>query len=281
LRKWKWIARVVLAELTTPPVNRRRGRVMDPSTATGTRVAQAIALLRSLLSDGDEAGDGATPWQEPLVPAPRTSGRLSATERLNWWFRPAGAGKEAWDNFFEDANVSPIPVSKRAAASSSAVLPPGVAVRDDEETLGPLADLRLVRAEPEEELFDADADAVVTCLYDFVHAIGSRDITAAMACVAPDYHTMEGDREVDYVGLGVQLKSILDGLRGWEVETSLVDIPEPVLYPGAILVYTHLQIEGYKHETRARQTIVHRRIAVFRQQSDHSWRLAALSMAPS
>ena len=76
-------------------------------------------------------------------------------------------------------------------------------------------------------------------------------------------------------------KSILDGLRGWEVETSLVDIPEPVLYPGAILVYTHLQIEGYKHETRARQTIVHRRVAVFRQQSDHSWRLAALSMAPS
>jgi ketosteroid isomerase-like protein len=254
---------------------------MDPNTSVDVRLAQAIALLRSVLSDNDETDYGVTPWQDPLVPAAPMSGRVSATERLNWWFRPARAGEDAWDSFFEDADISGVAVPKRAARSGSDTLPRSAAARDDEKTLGPLADLRLVLTEPEEELFDADADAVVTCLYDFVHAIGRRDIAAAMACVAPDYHTMESDREVDYVGLGVQLKSILDGLRGWEIETSLVEIPEPVLYPGAILIYAVLQIEGYKHETRERQTVVHRRVAVFRQQSDHSWRLAALSMGPS
>jgi len=257
---------------------------MDSSTSVDGRVAQAIALLRSVLYDRDEADGGIAPWRDPLVPAAPMSGRVSATERLTWWFRPARAGEDAWDSFFADAGIPGLPGPEKAARSGQAatLLPrSGATARDDEKALGSLAGLRLVLAEPEEELVDADADAVVTCLYDFVHAIGRRDIAAAMACVAPDYHTMEGDHEVDYVGLGVQLKSILDRLRGWEIETSLVEIPEPVLYPGAILVYAYLQIEGYKHETRERQTIVHRRVAVFRRQSDHSWRLAALSMGSS
>ena len=256
---------------------------MDSSTSVDGRVAQAIALLRSVLYDRDEADNGMAPWQDPLVPATSMGGRVSATERLNWWFRPTRAGEDAWDSFFADVGISGLPGPEMAARSVQATLLPRreAPARDDDKALGSLVDLRLVLAEPEEELFDADADAVVTCLYDFVHAIGRRDIAAAMACVAPDYHTMEGDHEVDYVGLGVQLKSILDRLRGWEIETSLVEIPEPVLYPGAILVYAYLQIEGYKHETRERQTIVHRRVAVFRQQSDHSWRLAALGMGPS
>ena len=254
---------------------------MGPNTSADARLAQAIALLRTLLSDHDEADTGVTPWQEPLaLPAPM-SGRVSATERLNWWFRPARAGQDAWDGFFEDASIPEAPVLTGAGRSGPVTAPRRASASDEDRMLGPLADLRLVLAEPEEELLDADADAVVTCLYDFAHAIGRRDIVAAMACVAPDYHTMEGDREVDYAGLGVQLKSLLDGLRGWEIETSLIEIPEPVLYPGAILVYADLQIEAYKHETRERQTIVHRRVAVFRQQSDRSWRLAALSLAPS
>jgi ketosteroid isomerase-like protein len=255
---------------------------MDPTTSVDDRIVQAIALLHSVLSGRDETDYGMTPWQELPVRAAPMSGRVSATERLNWWFRPTIAGQDAWDGYFEDVSIPVVPVPNSATRSGSVTRQRGKgAARDDEKTLGSLADLRLVLAEPEDELFDADADAVVTCLYDFVHAIGRRDIAAAMACVAPDYHVMEGDREVDYAGLAVQLKSILDRLRDWEIETSLVEIPEPVLYPGAILVYAYLQIEAYNHETGERQTSVHRRVAVFRQQSDHSWRLAALSAVPS
>jgi ketosteroid isomerase-like protein len=256
--------------------------LMDPSSSVDDRVAQAIALLRSVLSHRDEPDYEMTPWQEMPVLASPMSGRVSATERLTWWFRPAVAGQDAWDSYFEDVSIPGDPVPKTPARSGAVTrLRDVTAAHDDEKPLGHLADLRLVLADPEEELSDTDADAVVTCLYDFIHAIGCRDIAAAMACVAPDYHTMEGDREVDYAGLAAQLNSLLDGLRDWDIETSLVEIPEPVLYPGSILVYAYVQIEGYKYLTRERQTIVHRRVAVFRQQSDHSWRLAALSVVPS
>jgi ketosteroid isomerase-like protein len=72
-----------------------------------------------------------------------------------------------------------------------------------------------------------------------------------------------------------QVGAELDALRGWELETSLVEIPQPILHPDGILVYAELQIDARKDDER--RTVLHRRIAVFRKGRDRRWRIAALS----
>jgi ketosteroid isomerase-like protein len=217
---------------------------------------------------GDDAASPAqlVPWQEKPVPIPTLTGRISATDRLSWWFRPSAGGRDPWDSFFEQT-ASPLEEEPRPS-------PAGPALAADPP--GRRAALRLLLAEPDEEMMDSDAEAVVTCLYDFVHAIGRGDVaTAVEECVAPDYHAMEQDVEVDRDGLAAQLHAQLDRLRGWEIDVSLVEIPEPILHPDGILVYAEFQIEAGKNG--ARQTLLHRRLAVFRQGRDRRWRIAALS----
>jgi ketosteroid isomerase-like protein len=205
---------------------------------------------------------------------PTLSGRVSATDRLSWWFRPTTEGHDPWESFFEQeptafAETTAFAEQPAAAATASR---PAVA----EEPPGRRAALRLLLAEPDDELIDADGEAVVTCLYDFVHAVGRGDVATAIdECVHPDYHAIEDDAEIDRDGLAAQLRAQLDRLRGWHVDVSLVEIPEPILHPDGILVYAELQIEARKEE--ARRTIVHRRLAVFRQGRDRSWRIATLS----
>ena len=209
------------------------------------------------------------PWREPPLAVPTLSGRVSATDRLSWWFRPSAGGQDPWETFFEDERptVSAEPPVRSVAAAAE---PPAA------DQPGRRAALRLLLAEPDEEMIDADAEAVVTCLYDFVHAIGRGEIEVAIEeCVDPDYHTMESDVEIDRDGLAAQLRAQLDRLRGWDVAVSLVEIPEPILHSDGILVYTELQIEARKGE--ARESVVHRRLAVFRQGRDRSWRISALS----
>lgn len=238
--------------------------------STDTRLAQAVDLLTSLIREhGADAGQPA-PWTEPRLRRPILTGRVSATDRLSWWFRPATAGQDPWESFFDED--APLDEHAPAVVATGMRAPREV----DHEPLGRRAALRLLLAEPDDELIDSDADAVVTCLYDFVHALGRRDVVAAIdQCVAPDYHTLENDVEVDRDGLASQLRAELDRLRGWALDVSLIEIPEPIPHPDAILVYAELQIEARKAD--ARQTIVHRRLAVFRQNRDGAWRIAALS----
>ncbi len=197
---------------------------------------------------------------------PMLSGRVSATDRLSWWFRPTADGRDPWDSFFEQSATSFVEEAASPPAGPAAPAEPP----------GRRAALRLLLAEPDEEMMDSDAEAVVTCLYDFVHAVGRGDVvTAVEECVAPEYHAMEDDVEVDRDALAAQLHAQLDRLRGWEIDVSLVEIPEPILHPDGILVYTEFQIEATKDG--ARQTVLHRRLAVFRQGRDRRWRIAALS----
>jgi ketosteroid isomerase-like protein len=229
---------------------------------------QAIALLSGLLSDEAASAETLAPWQATPLRAPTPSGRVSATDRLSWWFRPAAGGADPWSTYFDD---EPAKLVEPAAAPRA----PDATVAAA-EPLGRRAALRLLLAEPEEELIDADADAVVTCLYDFAHALGRRDVATAIAtCVADDYHVMEGDEEIDRDALAAQLAAELDRLRGWELDTSLVEIPQPILHPDGILVYTELQIDARKQDER--RTVLHRRLAVFRKGSDRTWRIVALS----
>ena len=229
-------------------------------------------MLVDLLADGAGPQTPERPWLEQPLRAPALGGRISATDRLSWWFRPTTAGRDPWETYFE---TDPPPPAAPAAAPGLAPAPVGAPAPPDDPP-GRRAALRLVLDAPEDELIDADAEAVVTCLYDFVHALGRRDVAAAIdECVAAEYHTLEGDVEVDRDGLAARLQAELDRLRGWEIETSLVEIPAPILHPEGILVYAELQIEARREERR--RTIVHRRLAVFRQGRDRRWRLTALS----
>ena len=97
------------------------------------------------------------------------------------------------------------------------------------------------------------ADAAVACVYDFLHAIGRRDPEAAMACVADDYHVLEDDREVDRLGLRHQVEALLDSLRGWEIEISLAEVPEPLHHPSGILIYCEIQIDAYQRHPPAQR----------------------------
>jgi ketosteroid isomerase-like protein len=231
-----------------------------------SRLEQAIALLSGLLGEAPPDSSRLMPWEQPPERIPALGGRVSATDRLSWWFRPTTDGRDPWDSYFE-----PVPEPLAEAPPRGPAVP-----APDADPPGRRAALRLLLAEPDEEMIDSDADAVVSCLYDFVHAIGRGDVTAAIEeCVAPDYHVMENDVEIDRDGLAAQLQDQLQRLRGWELDASLVEIPEPILHPSGILVHTELQIEASKDG--AHQTLLHRRIAVFRQSRDRRWRIAALS----
>jgi ketosteroid isomerase-like protein len=227
---------------------------------------QAIALLSDVLEDRQSGDAGFAPWREPLARSPLLQVRVSATDRLSWWFRPSTGGRDPWHDYFDAAPQPRVTEPALMPAEPS----PGA------EAPGRRAALRLLLAEPDEEMIDSEADAVVTCLYDFVHALGRGDVRAAIDdCVAPDYHVMENDVEVDRDGLAAQLHAELDRLRRLELAASLVEIPEPILHPAGILVYAELQLEASRGSDR--QTIVHRRLAVFRQGRDRRWRISALS----
>lgn len=256
---------------------------MDARNSIEKRLEQVIALLQSIRLQGEYGEQHLTAWQEHYMPAALTSGRISATDRLSWWFRPATASGSPWDDYFDQSALS------LEGGPEEALLYPIVRVSDQtatatqptqsgsDEPAGPWLSLRLLLAEPEEELFDEDAESVVTCLYDFIHAIGRRDVEQAMLCVAPDYHTLEDDKEIDRLGLRHHIKNLLDSLLGWEFEISLVEVPRPILHPDAILVYAEMQIDAHNQQDAARKTILERRIAVFNRQPNGDWLISALS----
>jgi len=142
---------------------------------------------------------------------------------------------------------------------------------------GPWLDWRVLAHDPADNLADDQADAAVTCLYDFLHALGRRDVEAALSHVAEDYHTLEEDREVDRLGLRQQVESLLDSLRGWELAVSLAEAPEALAHPYGILIYTEIQIDAHHPLENLRRSLVDRRLALLRHQGDQGWAIAALS----
>ena len=274
------------------------------------RLEQALALLRTIISEmgvGDEAPSVSgphAPWEQEWQVANRFPGgggradrRLSATDSLSWWFRPAGHGASAWDDYFRrdggrESNAVPPPHALPPQAPPALELPPatgagtpgmGAPARPPAAppAISSWMGLRLLLAEPEEELLDEEADSVIECLYAFIHAVGRRDVDAAMRCVADDFHTLEDDRELDRDGLEGKLRFMLGSLRDWEFDIALVEIPQPILHPDGILVYTETLIDAVHPEDRRRRSIRERRIAFFTRQADGArraggnWLLAA------
>jgi hypothetical protein len=258
---------------------------------TDTWTKRAIVALRDLLAQLEGGDEHLQPWRGARPPSGLPA-RMSATDQLSWWFRPAVAGDDPWDGYFAgdgsdlggdlgglddlDGLWGEPAAAGLAAVRAGATPRPAPALPAAEPPSRRTA-LRMLLAEPEEELVDGDAESVVTCLYDFVHAVGRRDVEAAMACVAADYSTIEDDREVDADGLAARLRALLDPLHGWDLDAFLVEIPQPVLHPAGILVPVEIQLDAREPGTGARRTVVHRRIAVFDRQPDQSWRIVALS----
>jgi hypothetical protein len=257
-------------------LNRTTANVDD--TDAGLR--QTILALRRLLAQLETASGNLAPWEAARPLRPIFDGRMSATDQLSWWFRPAGGGDDPWDSFFSDEadehGQADHPDDVTGFPDVGGV-PIGRPLLPDPAPRGSPARLQSLLAEPEEDLPDAAAESVVTCLYDFVHALGREDLDGAMACVAADYHCIEDDREVDRDGLARRVKTLLDSLHGWEKEVFLVEIPQPLPHPAMILVQVELQINARHRVTQERRTIVDRRVAVFERQRDRSWRIAALS----
>ena len=262
---------------------------------TDTPLGQAIVALHGLLAQLEGAEEPLRPWRDAGT-RPRLAGRVSATDQLSWWFRPSVGGEDPWADYFSGhgGDLDAADALGPGSVDGDALGPldggwlstdpldggrlgstPGGAARPQPPSRRTA--LQMLLAEPEEELLDGDAEAVVTCMYDFVHAVGRRDVEAAMTCVAPDYSTMEDDREIDAERLAAGLRALLDPLHGWDLDAFLVEIPQPVLHPAGILVPVEIQLDARQPETDARRTVVHRRIAVFDRQPDRSWRIVALS----
>ena len=191
------------------------------------RLDEAIVLLHRVLAELGSRSDTVSPWQESYLSPPQ-GGRLSATDRLSMWFRPAPRGATRG---IVSLRSRPI-LGPGSSACRRRPARPGISRRPPSGTRRRLLRRRRPAAasacacssrSPSGEL-DTDAESVVGCLYDLVHAVGRGDVEAAVACVAPDYHALEDDREIDRDGLAWQFKRLLESLRGWRFETSLVEI---------------------------------------------------------
>jgi len=245
-----------------------------------SRLMEAYQLLRSII-EGKSPDNIFPDVQRHLQfsPAPPTGahGVMSATDLLSWWFRAPLNIPNPWDVYFDRSYQSfdtPRPVNLPNANKS----------KDETNLRLPLSaepalweNLRALIPEPGFHLDDSDAEKVVDCLYEFLHAVGRCDIDSAMQRVADDYHVFEADKEIDRLGLRHRLESLLDSLRGWEIEISLVEVPEPIFCPNGILIHVEIQIDANHQEDNQTKSIVEERIAVFRKQKEGEWKIFALS----
>jgi hypothetical protein len=195
--------------------------------------------------DGDDARGDEVDFH-PLM--------LSATDLLVAWApnetqSAPEAARRAWDRYFD-----PVP----SPAASQAVEMAAESLQD--------------------ETWDAAAaELVVDALYRFIHALERFDIKEAMECIAPDYHTIEHDLEVDRDGLRLRLESSLDHWRGENVRVTLAEIPDPVFHPSGVLIPVVVQVDFWSALQARRMTELLRRVFWFRAQPDGRWLIGGMA----
>jgi len=244
------------------------------------KLLQAYELIRSVLEDGDNQGTQIqSHWDFPMMAPPDGQGFMSATDLLTWWFRAPADGPNPWDVYFRNPDTSP---AGNASAGRKEGPDLSFPFRENFAPFGQQANmpselLRKFVPDQEERLDDTEADRVADCLYGFIHALGRRDVEGGMQFIDNEYHVLENDREVDCLGLRHQCESLLDSLRGWEIDISLAEIPEPVLHPNGVLVLCKIQIDAHNPAREAHQSRLEKRLAVFRKNETGEWRIHALS----
>lgn len=239
-------------------------------TSIDAKLRDIQALLNTVL---EEARDGGTEppshWELPILPPPDSEGQLSSTDLLNWWFRGPQSRARGRDD-----SVDP------GAGTGSAVGEPQATARarTSEPPAGHDAwsEISVLLPEPEEHLAEAHAQAAVDCLYDFLHAVGERDIEAASALIHDFYHTIEDGEEVDKRGFVDFLASHVDALRNWDFDVSLAVAPEPVNHPYGVLIHAIVQFDAVNLMDGSKNGYVEERVAILREDESGTWRIAAL-----
>lgn len=256
-------------------------------------------LRRSMAAPGAAPGssDAAAPGLV-MPPLPVATKRLSATDLLTGWFQPESAATNPWDDYFEDSfaaggaagsagggaatGASELALllqllSGAGASTPAAQSAPSRPQASPADSPYLWIDLWDFMDQSPADVADDEAEAAVTCLYDFIHALGRRDVEAAMACVSPHYHVFENEQETDCLGLRHQMEGMLDSLRDWVLDVSLLEVPTPIAHPNGILIDANIQIHATHIEENLRRLITYHRMAVLEQQSYYEWKITALS----
>jgi hypothetical protein len=241
---------------------------------------KAYEALRELFETQDRTEDPDTPpFYAPPLPPVDPGSRLSATDLLSWWFRPPSAEKDPWESFFSrfsEPEAGATPTSAGGIPSLSTAKNAS-APWESIHRASPKALARAFFPDSEEELTSDDADAAVEVFYEFLHAFGRHDLEGAMRFVSTDYHTFEGDREMNWNDLRNALEALLDSLHGWDFTINLAMVPEAIRHPYGVILYTEIQVDGVHPVSRAKRNMLERRLALLREQPDSVWRISALS----
>jgi len=238
-----------------------------------SEIQAVLTLVREAL-EGRGGGGGApsVAASMPSLPVLEPGERLTATDLLGWWFRPPQRQTVDWDGFFGQS-------TQPAAAPTPApgAPPPGPASPSLRAIPRAWTNMRPFLDEEEVKLADDRAEAATECLYEFLHAVGRRDLTAAMACVADDYHVFENDRETNKSDLLARTEAALQSLYGWEIEAGLTTVPEPIFHPMGVLMYADIQVNAAQPASGEKRTHLDRRIVLVQEQGDGRWQIAAFS----
>jgi hypothetical protein len=229
-------------------------------TPLDAKLKDVQALLTAILEERD-GPDAPSHWELPLLPPPDAEGQLSSTDLLNWWFRS--------------------PQHRAAGQAAPAAVPepetPDEAHRGPFPTTGDAwSEISVLLPEPEEHLADEHAQAAVDCLYDFLHALGQRDLAAASALIDEHYHAVDGGQEVDKARFVAGLAFHLDALQGWDFDVSLAVAPEPVNHPYGVLIHAIVQFDAVRREDGLKDGRVDERVAILREDESGAWKIAAL-----
>lgn len=245
-----------------------------------TRLTMAIQLLRSLVEQRGGGSQGAERLSPLFVPPTSGDSWLSATDLMNWWFRPAWSTADPWDDYFGGPGGSvaqPLPQTPDRTRQHRPRAPRFERSVETSDEVEPFFNLEALIAPAGDDLADELAQEAVDCLYDFVHALGRRDVDAAMALVDEEYHALEGDLEIDALRLRHQMESFLEYFRGWDLEVSLAEIPRPLRHPLGILIYVEIAFDGYRVGEALRRSLVERRLALLVPRDGRRLLISALS----
>jgi hypothetical protein len=137
---------------------------------------------------------------------------------------------------------------------------------------------RVEAPEPAVETWDAEsAENVVDCLYRFLHAIERGDIADLRDCVAPDYHALENDQEIDRDKLLFGLEGSIEGWRGEQFRVSLTEIPDVIFHPMGVLIRVTVQVDFWSKPHARMLTELFGRLLWFRVQPDGRWLLGGMA----
>lgn len=224
-----------------------------------SRLRDVQALLNGILEEARDAGtEVPSHWELPILPPPDVDGQLSSTDLLNWWFRaPHGRGGNTLEPPAEQPQSSP-------------------AAREPDADRDAWSEISVLFPEPEEHLAEEHAQAAVDCLYDFLHAVGQRDVEAAAALLDDYFHTIQDGEEIDKLRFKNHLASQLDALRNWDFEVSLGVAPEPVSHPLGVLIHASVQFDAVHRDDGTKNGSVEQRVAIVRQDESGTWKICAL-----